>query len=83
MVDAFPGEFDIKVFGLTSDEFESNIINLIRKHIPDLRENAIRSRPSKDGKYLALTITVEANNKEQLDAIYRELTASPYVLMAL
>lgn len=79
----FPCEFVIKVFGVASDEFELAVITIIRKHIAELGETAIRPRPSKDGKYVALTITVFAESKEQIDDIYRELTANPLVLMAL
>lgn len=78
----FPCEFVIKVFGLASDQFETEVISIIRKH-KELRENAIRTRLSKDGKYLALTISIEADSKDQLNDIYRELTASVHVLMAL
>ncbi|MEO8401448.1 MAG: DUF493 domain-containing protein [Gammaproteobacteria bacterium] len=79
----FPCEFLIKIFGVASDEFEMEVITIIRKHIKELGENAIRSRPSKDGKYLALTITIHAESQEQLDEIYRSLSSSPLVLMAL
>lgn len=79
----FPCEFPIKVFGNTSDEFEIEVLTIIRKHVPDLSENALRTRPSKDGKYLALTIKITAQSKAQLDDIYRELSANPHVLMAL
>ncbi len=73
----------IKVFGLASDEFKTNILTFIKKYQPHLTENAIQNRPSKDGKYLALSITVNVDSQAQLDAIYRELTANPSVLMAL
>lgn len=79
----FPCEFVIKVFGIASDEFEVTVLTIIRHHIKDLREDAIRNRNSKDGKYLALTITVPVDSREQLDAIYRELTSSSRVLMVL
>jgi hypothetical protein len=79
----FPCEFLIKVFGLASDEFEIAVLGIIRAHVSDLREDALRFRASKDGKYTALTITITAQNKEQLDAIYRDLSASDQVLMAL
>lgn len=79
----FPCNFVIKVFGLASDEFEVAVITIIRNHVKDMREDALRTRTSKDGKYLALTITINAESKEQLDNIYRELTLSPHVLMAL
>lgn len=79
----FPSEFDIKVFGIASDEFEKTVITIIRHDVRELRENALHSRLSKDGKYLALTITITAESREQLDNIYRALNSSPLVLMTL
>ncbi|HSW93253.1 MAG TPA: DUF493 domain-containing protein [Gammaproteobacteria bacterium] len=79
----FPCDFTIKVFGKASDEFELEVLTIIRKHVPTLRENALASRLSKDGKYLALSVTVTCHDKEALDDIYRDLTANPHVLMAL
>ncbi len=79
----FPCEFVLKIFGHASDQFEIEVLTIIRKHVADLHENAIRHRLSKDKKYLALTITINANNQEQLDALYRELSSNPHVLMVL
>lgn len=79
----FPCEFVIKAFGLASNEFETEVLTIIRHHVPDLREDALRTRASKDGKYLALTITCTVESREQIDNIYRELSANPLVLMAL
>ncbi len=79
----FPCEFVIKVFGLATDKFQNHIFALIKKHLPALSESAIKNRPSKDGKYHALSVTVYVSSQEQLDAIYRDLTTDPEVLMAL
>ena len=79
----FPCDFPIKVMGKATPEFEVFVLTTIRRHIPGLRENAIELRPSKKGNYLAITVTVHAQSKEQLDAIYQELTANDLVLMAL
>ena len=79
----FPCEFMFKIFGQPSDEFEYEVLSIIRKYVKDLAEDAITCRPSKDGKYLALTIKIRAENKTQLDNIYRELSANPHVLMTL
>jgi len=79
----FPGEFIIKTFGHASDEYEIAVMAIIRKHVSDLRENCLRARPSKDGKYLALTITLTVTSREQLDSIYRDLSTHPLILMAL
>jgi putative lipoic acid-binding regulatory protein len=79
----FPCDFPVKVFGITTDEFEPAVVKMIRKYQPDLHPSAVTQRPSKDGKYLALTILVHANSQEQLDRIYHDLSSSPLVLMAL
>lgn len=79
----FPCDFPIKVFGLGNDEFESAVLMIIRKHVPNLLEGAVQSRPSENGKYRALTITVHVTSKEQLDSLYQDLSSSPHVLMAL
>lgn len=79
----FPCEFVIKVFGAASSEFESAVLEIMRKHIPEITETDIQRRPSKDGKYHVLSITINAESREQLDNIYRELTSNPLVLMAL
>lgn len=79
----FPCEFPIKVFGQTSMDFEASVITILHKHVPDLPEGAIQLRGSKQGNYTSMTIKVPADSQEQLDAIYRELTASTEVLMVL
>ncbi len=79
----FPCEFPIKVVGEHCDEFEIAVLTIVRKHIPELAENSITTRMSKKGKYLAITVTVLAQSKAQLDAIYQDLSAHELVMMAL
>lgn len=79
----FPCQFPIKAMGKSNVELELLVIEIVRRHAPNLSENAVKSRPSKDGNYIAVTVVVEATSKQQLDAIYRDLTSHPHVLMAL
>lgn len=79
----FPCKFPIKVMGRQSEEFEFAVVQILRRHIPKLSEAAIRRRDSKQKRYSALTIVIEAQSREQLDAIYQDLTACEHVLMAL
>ena len=58
----FPCSFPIKAMGLADAEFEARVIELVRKHAPDLGEGAVRSVDSKGGKYLSVTITVQATS---------------------
>ncbi len=75
----FPCDFPIKIIGVASAEFETEVLMIVRKHFPDLKEAAVKLRPSKNGKYQAITVTVLATSRAQLDAIYKDLTASPLV----
>ena len=79
----FPCQFPIKVMGNNSANFENEIVMIVRRHIPQLGEAAVRSRPSKTGKYLSVTITFSAQSKAQIDEIYRAVHAHPEVRMML
>lgn len=79
----FPCDFTLKVFGQATDAFETAVLGIIHKHAPSLADREIKSNLSENGKYKALTITIHVESKEQLDQIYRELSSSPQVLMAL
>lgn len=79
----FPCRFPIKVMGKSRDDFDAIVVEIIRRHVDDIREGAVSSRPSKAGTYTAVTVIIEATSREQLDAIYQSLTDSPDVLMAL
>jgi putative lipoic acid-binding regulatory protein len=79
----FPCQFPIKAMGRDDGRFESLVVEIVRKHAPDLSEEAVQCRASKAGNYLSVTVTVSATSREQLDNIYLELTACEHVLMAL
>lgn len=79
----FPCEFPVKAMGLACDEFEIAVIEIINRHVDDLPEGALSMRPSKNGKYTAITITITAQSKQQIDAIYLDLTACEHVSIAL
>ena len=79
----FPCEFPVKAMGLTCDELEVAVIEIINRHVDNLAEDALTMRPSKNGKYTAITITITAHSKQQLDSIYMDLTACEHVSIAL
>lgn len=79
----FPCHFPIKVMGTTEGEFKLTVVEIVKKHIPELAEDHIHERPSSNNKYISLTLTVHVSSREQLDKIYRELHACGHVLMSL
>lgn len=79
----FPCSFPIKAFGRSSADFELIVADIVRRHAPDVRDEAITCRSSGAGHYLAVTATITARSREQLDALYMELTSHEQVLMVL
>ncbi len=79
----FPCRFPIKVMGAATDEFRSLALGIITRHFGQPAASDIEERPSSGGRYLGITITVNAESKAQLDAVYTELTSCRQVLVAL
>lgn len=79
----FPCDFPIKIMGRCDCDLEILVVEVINRHVSDLSENAVTTRPSGKGNFISVTVTVKATSREQLDNIYRELTAREEVLMAL
>lgn len=79
----FPCDFPLKVMGRKSDDFRSIVIGIVQKHVGTVEPENIEERPSKDGNYLSLTCTFQAQSREQLDNLYRELTSHERVLIVL
>ncbi|MCC5860285.1 MAG: DUF493 domain-containing protein [Gammaproteobacteria bacterium] len=79
----FPCDFPIKVMGANEPDFPSHARELVATHVDDLVATDIDSRVSRNGRFVAVTIRIRARSRAQLDAIYRSLSDSERVLMAL
>jgi len=85
----FPTDFPIKIMGERrlspngGDDFAQAMVELVLRHAPDFRAETVEMRVSRSGNYLSVTCVVRATSKAQLDALYREITAHPWVKMAL
>lgn len=79
----FPCDFPLKVMGRRSDEFRTLVMEIVERHVGSLDPARVQQRASKDGNYLSVTCTLRAESKEQLDELYRELTACEQVLYVL
>jgi hypothetical protein len=79
----FPCDFPIKVMGRDSESFRSLTLAIIERHAGPLSAGSISERMSRRGRFLALTYTIRAESRAQLDHIYQDLTDSGVVLVAL
>ncbi len=79
----FPCDWPVKAFGPATEDFELAVVTVVRRHAGDLRENAVRCRRSHGGKYQAVTVTIRARDRAQLEALYADLRALPELVMVL
>ncbi len=80
---AFPTAFPIKILGRREARFTKRVLEIVLRHAPDFEPATVEMRPSRKGKYLSLTVVVNAVSREQLDALYQELCDHPAVVMVL
>jgi hypothetical protein len=79
----FPTDFPVKVMGRDTESFRTLTLAIVERHAGPLAPERISERASRAGRFLALTYTIRAESRAQLDAIYEDLTASGVVLVAL
>jgi putative lipoic acid-binding regulatory protein len=79
----FPCDFPIKVMGRDSESFRTLTLAIVERHAGPIAADRIGERPSSRGRFLAITYTIRAESRAQLDRIYQDLTDSGVVLLAL
>lgn len=79
----YPSDFPIKIMGAMQEQFAQTMVELVQKHDPEFHAGKMEMRPSSKGNYLALTVTVRATSREQLDNLYRELSSHAMVKVVL
>jgi len=78
----FPCDYQVKAMGLDDGEFRDTVIEILSNHCT-IDAGRVSCRGSANGKYLSVSVTIQADSREQLDAIYDALTAHEKVLMRL
>lgn len=79
----FPCSFPLKVMGHNRPAFEQYVVEIVRTHAGSPAIDKVTTRPSRNARYLAVTVTFTAASREQLDDIYRTLSVSEQVLFLL
>ena len=79
----FPCAFPLKVMGRDNLEFRAAARLIVERHLGPVPESVVTARASSAGNFLALTFDITAESRAQLDALYRELSGCPQILVAL
>ncbi len=79
----FPILFPLRIIGENLDDFQPFVIEIVRRHAPDLLEENIVHSLSGGNKYRSISVEFIAQSSKQVDALCAELGSHKRVLMIL
>jgi uncharacterized protein len=79
----FPCDYPIKIVGENRDAFTETVIELTRRHAPEISDDDIRVKASRAGTYCSVTIVIRATGVEQLAALHETLKGYPLVRLVI
>ena len=80
---SFPCELPVKVLGRNDAVFREAAWSIVRTHYEQIDEDHVTEQQSRQNSYLSLTFVVYAQSRDEVDALYRQLTASDDIMLVL
>jgi len=79
----FPGVFEITAVGNSSPELPARVAALVGSLGLSVLDGSLRSRPSREGNYLSVTLSFTCPDREKYDAAHEVLRADPDIRWTL
>ncbi|MEE4361866.1 MAG: DUF493 domain-containing protein [Pseudomonadales bacterium] len=79
----FPCRYPIKVMGANDEDFVELVFDVHRRHAPAVTRADLSVRESRGGRWVAVTVVIEAEHPEQIEAIFTDLKATGRVELVL
>lgn len=79
----FPGAFEITAMGLADVDLEVRIVELLQSIGLCVITGSLRTRPSREGHYLAVSVTFTCPSRELYNAAHAVLRADPHIRWTL
>ncbi len=79
----FPCDFPISIMGMNVPEYKDTIFAILQKHVPEVKKSDLKTAFSANRKYCSLKTRFTAQSREQMDELYKELTAHELVKWVL
>ena len=79
----FPCSFPIKLMGRADADFGDTAVALIEQHVGTVAAESVQINKSRNGNFVSVTVTIQAQSQEQLDSIYHDLSNHEEILVAL
>lgn len=69
--------------GVDKDDFAEFTADVVRGIVDDASSVSYRTRPSRNGSYLAVTLSFVAVDQQQLDSVFEQMSAQERVVWVL
>ncbi len=80
---AFPCDYPIKVILVSGEMHVSEVLAVVQQHAPEVDELNADVKPSRNGNYGSVRLSIRATGEAQLTALHQALMNLPYVKMVL
>ena len=82
-VQNFPDTYSIKAVGKGDNDFEKFALSVVEEIIIEKQSITHYTRPSRNGKYLSVTISFTATDQQELDQVFEQMSAQERVVWVL
>lgn len=79
----FPCDYPIKILGDNHARFTDRVVAVVRRHAPELLDEKVSCRESRNGNYISVTVVIRAEGEEQLKRLHNELKSDQWVRLVL
>lgn len=79
----FPCPYPIKVLGRNDERLQISVFEIFERHAPGFDRETLEIRSSSGGKFISLTLTIEATGPDQLSRLHEDLMATGLVSMVI
>lgn len=76
-------DYPIRVIGTAGDGFADHVAAIVQVHDEGFDAERVVERPSSQGTYVSLRLSIRATSESQLKALHRDLMAHPLVKLVL
>ncbi len=79
----FPCDYPIKIIGDTTADSVVEILEVVRRHAPEVTPDQVNTRESRNGNYQSVRVRIVATGEAQLKALHQDLMSLGSVRMVL
>jgi hypothetical protein len=79
----FPCHYVLKVTAIAAEMTLEALLVIIKPHVPSITVADVAVKNSSQNKYISFSVSFMAQSQEQLDGLYRDLTARKEIVFIL